>query len=351
MHWLGWLVLGLPAGIALRVFGGPDWSVFAACSLALIPLARWISVAAAHLAAHTGAALGGLLTATFGNAAELIITIFALQRGLVELVKASITGSIIGNTLLITGVSAVVGGFRHGRLKFPVKPTGRHATMMILAVAALGLPAVFARAQSSGQARQNESIGIAVLLLATYAASIYYSHFWRHKKDHPSRDEDSERPEKGWPISRALLLLGGSVVGTTVASELLVHAVDGFSKAAGLSNVFIGLIVIPFVGNVAEHYAAVEAAYDNRIDLSFSIAANSSTQIALFVAPLLVLISLFFDPMDLILQPMELVTLFFSSAIFAYLSVDGETNWFEGVQLLALYLIAAVSFFFVSSGL
>jgi Ca2+:H+ antiporter len=143
-------------------------------------------------------------------------------------------------------------------------------------------------------------------------------------------------------------VLGATIAGTVVASELLVHAVEGFSKAAGLSSVFIRLIVIPFVGNVAEHYAAVEFAAQNRIDLSFSIAANSSTQIALFVAPLLVLISLLYTPMDLILGPMELVTLFFSSAIFAYLSVDGETNWLEGVQVLALYLIAAVSFFFLS---
>jgi Ca2+:H+ antiporter len=348
MRWLGWLVLGLPAAVAARLLGSPEWCVFAGCSLALIPLARWISVAAEHLAAHTGSGLGGLLTATFGNAAELIITFFALRRGLVDLVKASIVGSIIGNTLLITGVSALVGGLRHGRQKFAVKPTGRHAAMMILAVAALGLPAVFARVEPSPQARENESVGIAILLLATYAASIYYSYFWSHRKDKPSLEEEGERPKKGWPIRRALWLLGGAVAGTAVASELLVHAVEGFSKSAGLSPVFIGLIVIPFIGNVAEHYAAVEFAYDDRMELSFSIAANSSTQIALFVAPLLVLISLLFHPMDLTLKPMELVTLFFSSAIFAYLSVDGETNWFEGVQLLALYMIAAVSFFFLS---
>ena len=288
------------------------------------------------------------MTATFANAAELIITIFALRRGLVDLVKASITGSIIGNTLLITGASALIGGWRHGRQKFPVKPMGRHAAMMILAVAALALPAVFARIEKSTQARRNESIGIAILLLFTYAASIYYSHFWRHRKDTPARDEEGERPRQGWPLSRALWVLGATVVGTVAASELLVHAVEGFSRAAGLSSIFIGLIVIPFVGNVAEHYAAVEFAAKNRIDLSFSIAANSSTQIALFVAPLLVLISLFYRPMDLILPPIEIATLLFSSAIFAYLSVDGETNWFEGVQLLALYLIAAVSFFFLT---
>ncbi|HEY1251165.1 MAG TPA: calcium/proton exchanger [Thermoanaerobaculia bacterium] len=349
MKWIGWLALGLPAAVTARVLGAPEWCVFAASAIALIPMAHWISEAAEHLAAHTGAALGGLLTATFGNAAELIITFFALRKGLVDLVKASITGSIIGNTLLITGVSALVGGLKHGRQKFPVKPTGRHAAMMILAVAALGLPAVFARVEPSRTARRNESIGIAILLLATYACSIFYAHFWSHRKDKPSLEEDEgERPKTGWPLSRALWVLGGAVAGTAVASELLVHAVEGFSEAAGLSPSFIGLIVIPFVGNVAEHYAAVDFALANRIDLSFSIAANSSTQIALFVAPLLVLVSLLFHPMDLTLKAIELVTLFFSSAIFAYLSVDGETNWFEGVQLLALYLIAAVSFFFLS---
>jgi len=348
MRWIGWLVLGLPFAAAARILGAPEWCVFAGCSLALIPLARWISVAAEHLAAHTGSSLGGLLTATFGNAAELIITIFALRRGYVDLVKASITGSIIGNTLLITGVSALVGGLKHGRQKFAVKPTGRHAAMMILAVAALALPAVFAQVEPNRQARQNESTGIAILLLVTYAASLYYSYFWSHRRDKPSQDEEGEPHEKGWPVGRALWLLAAAVAGTAAASELLVRAVEGFSKAAGLSPAFIGLIVIPFIGNVAEHYAAVEFAYANRMDLSFSIAANSSTQIALFVAPLLVLISLLFHPMDLALKAIELVTLLFSSAIFAYLSVDGETNWFEGVQLLALYLIAAVSFFFLS---
>jgi Ca2+:H+ antiporter len=348
VKWIGVLALGLPAAAAARLLGAPDWCVFAASAIALIPMAHWISEAAEHLAAHTGAALGGLLTATFGNAAELIITYFALRKGLVDLVKASITGSILGNTLLITGVSALLGGLRHGRQKFPVKPTGRHAAMMILAVAALGLPAVFARVEPSAKARENEAIGIAILLLGTYACSIYYAHFWSHRKDKPSLDEEGERPTAGWPISRALWVLAGAVAGTTVASELLVRAVEGFSEAAGLSAAFIGLIVIPFVGNVAEHYAAVDAALANRIDLSFSIAANSSTQIALFVAPLLVLVSLLFHPMDLTFKAIELATLFFSSAIFAYLSVDGETNWFEGVQLLALYLIAAVSFFFLS---
>ena len=344
-HFVNSLVVGLPIAVASRLFHGPDWLTLAASAISLLPLAAWIGTATEHAAARMGAGVGGLLNATFGNAAELIIAIFALRRGLIDLVKASLTGSIIGNTLLILGLSAFVGGLKHGTQKFAVGPTGRHAAMMILAVSAMALPAVFATVEPNAFVREEVSVGVSVLLLLTYAAYVYFSYFSRQR----DRVPEGEHPvgAKHWSMRKSLLVLGGAVAGTAVASELLVHAIEPVSKGAGLSQFFIGLILIPIVGNVAEHYSAIVFARRNQMDLALSVAANSSTQIAVFVAPLLVLVSLFFRPMDLIFQPIELITLFASSAIFAYISLDGETNWLEGVQLLALYLIAAVAFFFL----
>ncbi len=347
MRWVHALFVGLPIAIACRLLHAPDWCVFVGAVTSLVPLAHWIGEGSEQLAARAGPSLGGLLTATFANAAELIITILALSRGLVDLVKASITGSIIANTLLTMGASALVGGLRHGWQKFPLKPTGRHAAMMILAVAALVVPASFAHMQSSVRAREEVSIGVSILLLLTYAASIYYAHVWVVREDRERADRP-RRARRARPLGPTVGLLAGSVLGATAAGELVVESVQGFSRSAGLSESFIGLILIPLVGNAAEQFAAIRFAADNRIDLSFSIAANSSTQIALFVAPVLVLVSLFYTPMDLVLPSIQLVTLLASSAIFAYLSLDGETNWFEGVQLLALYLIAATAFFFLS---
>ena len=350
MRWLTALILGLPIAVVCRMLDAPAWTVFLASALALLPLAGWIGLGTEHAAARLGSGLGGLLNATFGNAAELIITIFALRRGLVDLVKASITGSIIGNTLLILGLSAFVGGTKHGTQRFDSKQTGHHSAMMILALAGMALPAVFATVEKDAWIREEVSIGVAILLLLTYGAYIYFSYF--SKNAHVDAHDDSHghgHPGKAWSLGRSLAVLGAAVLGTVVASEMLVHSVEPVTRSLGLTEFFVGLIVIPIVGNVAEHYSAIVFARRNKMELAISIAANSSTQIAVFVAPLLVLASLLVgpQPMDLIFQPIELVTLFASSAIFAYVSLDGETNWLEGVQLLALYLIAAISFFFL----
>jgi Ca2+:H+ antiporter len=341
------LIAGLPVALAARLLHGPEWIIFVGAAVALLPLAAWIGTGTEHAAVRVGSSVGGLLNATFGNAAELIIAIFALRRGMVDLVKASLTGSIIGNTLLILGLSAFIGGRKHGTQKFAVKPAGRHAAMMILAVAAMALPAVFATVEKDPFIREEVSIGVSLLLLATYAAYILYSYFSKRvRADEPS-EELHHPPGKAWSLRKSLMVLAGAVVGTAVASELLVHGIESVSDSLGLSQFFIGLIIVPLVGNVAEHYSAIEFASRNRMELALSIAANSSTQIAVFVAPFLVLISLLFRPMDLVFYPIELVTLFASTSIFAYISLDGETNWLEGVQLLALYLIAAVSFYFL----
>lgn len=346
-RFLNLLLIGLPVAIAGRLLDWPDWLSFAGAAAALLPLARWIGLGTEHAAAHVGAGLGGLLNATFGNAAELIITIFALKQGLVTLVKASITGSIIGNTLLVLGLSAFVGGVRHGNQRFDVKAVGRHAAMMILAVSAMALPAVFATVEKSAFVREEVSVAVAILLLATYGAYLYFEYFSRQASREAAVPRAPSRHGAAWTVRKSIAVLCGAVVGTALASELLVHAVEPVSRSLGLSEAFLGLIIIPIIGNVAEHYSAMEFAAQNKMDLSLSIAANSSTQIAVFVAPLLVLVSLLFHPMNLIFAPIELVTLFASSAIFAYVSLDGETNWLEGVQLVALYLIAAVAFYFL----
>jgi Ca2+:H+ antiporter len=216
---------------------------------------------------------------------------------------------------------------------------------MILAVSAMALPAVVATVERDAFVREEVSVGVAILLLLTYAAYVYFSYFSRQRDRHIETAHDEAGPS--WSIGKSLLVLGAAVAGTAVASELLVHAVEPVSRSAGISQLFLGLILVPIVGNAAEHYSAIVFASRNKMDLALSVAANSSTQIAVFVAPLLVLLSLLFRPMDLIFQPIELVALFASSAIFAYISLDGETNWLEGVQLLSLYLIASVAFFFL----
>lgn len=347
MRGISVLLLGLPAAIVCRILHAPEWTIFAASALALVPLAAWIGLGTEHAAARLGSSLGGLLNATFGNAAELIITLFALRSGLTDLVKASITGSIIGNTLLILGLSAFLGGIKNGSQQFEVKTVGRHAAMMILAVSALTLPAVFATVEKSAFIREEVSVGVSILLLVTYGAYLFYSYFSREARAAEASAREAEPAGTAWSLRKSLFVLAAAVVATGVASELLVDAIDPVSKSLGLSQFFVGLIVVPLVGNVAENYGAIKFARRNQMELALSIAANSSTQIAVFVAPVLVLASLFFHPMDLVFQPIELVTLYASTAIFAYVSLDGETNWLEGVQLLALYLIASVSFYFL----
>jgi Ca2+:H+ antiporter len=345
---LPWLIAGLPVALAIRLLRGSPVLTFVAAAIALVPLAAWIGESTEHLATRLGAGLGGLLNATFGNAAEIIISIFALRRGLVVLVKASLTGSIIGNLLLILGTSLVVGGARHGSQRFDAKAVGRHAAMMILAVSAMVLPAVFALFESSPPVREEVSIGVSILLLLTYVAYLYYSYFSAQTRARREAVRALGRPSgRSWTVRRSMGTLAGAILGTVVASELLVEAVEGVTRSLRLSPFFIGVIVVPIIGNVAEHYAAVDFARRNRLELSLSVAANSSTQIAVFVAPLLVLISLAFHPMDLGFQALELGILLASTAIFSFISLDGETNWLEGVQLLALYLIAAVAFFFL----
>jgi Ca2+:H+ antiporter len=355
----------------------PDFLVFVLCAAAILPLSALIGRATEDLADHLGPRFGGLLNATFGNAAELIITLFALKAGLVTLVKASITGSIIGNALLVLGLAAVVGGWRHGVQIFDAREAGRHSTMMILAVIGLYLPAGFATIMRDAVIVEELSVFVAVVLLLTYAAYVAYGIFMpvggprlvvaepsypgatlpaamaspRATASAPRAANSGSKPAPAghrtpWSVRTAGVILFGATLLTALVSELLVRTIEPVTHALGWTELFVGVILVPLVGNVAEHFSAVVVAWKNQMDLSLAIAAGSSTQLALFVAPLLVLASLVLGhPMDLVFVPMELLVLGLATAIFAFISHDGETTWLEGVQLLAVYLMAGVVFF------
>jgi Ca2+:H+ antiporter len=352
--WLYALLVFAPLAVVGHALGAPDLFVFVSACLGLIPLAGLIGHATGQVAAHLGPHAGGLLNATFGNAAELIITLLALNEGLFVLVKASITGSIIGNTLLVLGMALLAGGFRNGLMTYDARMTSLNSTLMLLAVAGLLLPSVFGiLTQENPALLEDVSVPVSAILLVCYAAYLLFvargpGPFGAQPKLR-ARDEAPtvatvSAPE--WSLQRGLLALAAATVGTAIVSEALVGAVEPVTRQFGLSELFVGIVLIPIVGNAAENWAAVRAAWRNHLDLTLSITAGSSTQIPLFVAPVLVFVSLAMArPMTLVFSPLELLVLALSALIFAYISSDGESHWLEGVLLLALYLMTAVVFF------
>jgi Ca2+:H+ antiporter len=348
-----WLYFLIPLGVValvLRALGVRPELVFLTSALGIIPLAGLIGVATEDLAHKIGPKWGGLLTATMGNAGELIIGVMALREGLLSLVKASLTGSIIGNLLLVLGMGLLVGGLRHGRLQFNPKEAGHHSSMMLLALAGLLLPALFAIPVADPILREDISIGIAVILLLVYVAYLIFStrpegQFAVGEEVEEVIHADGRAP---WQPRVALGVLVGATVGTGVLAEVLVGTVEQVAHTLGLSEFFVGIIVVPLVGNVAEHLSAVTLAGKGKIDIAVAIAAGSSTQIALFAAPVLVFAGLLAGhPMDLVFHPIEVAMVAMSAGLFAFVSLDGETDWFESLQLLALYAMAAVVFFFL----
>jgi Ca2+:H+ antiporter len=347
---LNWLLLLVPAAIALE-FLKPDAHtlIFIVSALAIIPLAGWLGTATEQLAHHTGEGIGGLLNATFGNAAELIIAIMAVNRGLYPVVKASLTGSIIGNVLLVFGAAALAGGLKYKDQRFNVTAAREQATLLTLAAIALIMPAAFHALAGPGiRVREDRiSIGISVVLLAAYAAHLWFS-LHTHKQLF-SGERPMERGEKPWTMRRALIVLVAGTALIAWVSEILVGSVEPAAEAFGMTRVFIGIIVVAIVGNAAEHSTAVMLAMKNRMEISLGIAIGSSLQIALFVAPLLVLISHFVgpSPMDLVFTPAEVLAVFVAVMITSQIASDGQTNWLEGVQLLAVYLILAIVFYWL----
>lgn len=348
------LLVFAPVALVLRyAVGGADTWVFITSAIAVIPLAGLIGRATEHLADHVGAALGGLLNATFGNAAELIIAIIALREGYYELVKASITGSIIGNVLLVFGLSALFGGIRHRTPRFNRTAASLGATMLLLAAIALVVPAIFHMIVGQGGTLSEHrlSLLISVILIVTYLLSLLFSlRTHSHLYTGAAATRYHEPTEAGsWSrvTSVTVLLAASAFVG--LMSELLVGSVEHAAAAMGMNEVFIGVILLAMVGNAAEHSAAVLVALKNKMDLSINIAIGSSLQVALFVAPVLVFLSYVIgpQPLDLVFTPMEVVAVGVSVGIMEALSQDGETHWMEGVQLLAVYAILAVAFFFL----
>jgi Ca2+:H+ antiporter len=346
-----YVLLGVgAAAIVARLLGLPAMVIFLLSAAGLIPMAALIGRATEALAHHVGPKFGGLLNATFGNAAELIIGAIALKEGLIPLVKASSTGSIIGNSLLVLGMSVVYGGMRHGVQQFDAREATRNSTMMLIALASLVMPAAFAAVEPNHVLVEEVSVGFAVILLVVYGAYIAFS--LTPAGQVALGEEVGPRPpeegEAAWTRRTAGLVLLAATVGTVVLAETLVGTVESFTHVLGWSQFFVGLVVIPIVGNIAEHFSAVQLAGKNKIETSIAIAAGSSTQIALLVAPILVLLGLFFGHwLTLVFQPHEIIAVGIAAFIFTIVCIDGESNWLEGVQLLALYLMVGIVFFFL----
>ena len=364
---LDWLLIFVLISIALRfipAFENPTALFICAC-LAIIPLAGWMGKATEHLAEHLGQGIGGLLNATFGNAAELIIALFALSKGLEGVVKASITGSIIGNMLLVLGLSLIAGGVKYKTQTFDRTAASTAATALTLGAIALLIPTVFhlvaanvpvAQGGWTPQKEQNLSLAIAIVLIVTYAFTLYFSlvthkeYFVGEAMQGAAQEVGHEEEASGdhWTKGKSILVLLVATGFVALISEFLVGAVEAARGALGFTEVFVGVIVVAIIGNAAEHSSAVLMAMRNKMDLSLGIALGSSLQIALFVAPILLFASyLFGKPMNLEFTIPEVVAVFGSILIVQQICSDGESNWIEGLQLLSVYAILGILFYFL----
>lgn len=338
-------LLFIPIVIIAHYGGVAPTTVFFLAAIAIIPLAKFIGEATEVLSSHTNPGLGGLLNATFGNATELIISIFAIQAGLLEIVKASITGSIIGNLLFVLGTAMLVGGTRHKKQEFNKTAAMASASMLLLAVAALVVPAIFAVTvpQTAGNIVEQLSVLVSLCILIVYGGNLWFM-LYTHK--HLYTDEAAHIEAPRWSIRRSLFILLLSTTTVAWMSEILVSAIRPAMATLGWTELFIGVIVVAMVGNAAEHSSAITMAAKNRMDLAIQISIGSAAQIAMFVAPLLVLISLFMhNPMSLVFNEFELIAIILSVFMSNIVVQDGESNWLEGFQLLSAYAIMAAAFF------
>jgi len=350
---LNWLMIFVPISVVLEFTHANPVAIFVTSALAIIPLAGWMGRATEHLAEKLGQGIGGLLNATFGNAAELIIALMALRKGLFDVVKASITGSIIGNVLLVLGLSVLVGGLKHPKQIFNKTAAMLGSTMLALSAVALLMPAVFHLlvANKPNVREQDLSLEIAIVLLITYVLSLIFTlrtHSYLYSGGIDEQDEEEAIGTHGWSQGRSIVTLLVATVLVALMSEFLVGAVEEASKKLGLTEVFVGVILVAIIGNAAEHSTAVLVALKNKMDLALNIAIGSSMQIALFVAPALVFASYAFGkPMNLLFSPLEVVAIAVSVLVVALIAQDGESNWMEGVLLLAVYTILGLTFYFL----
>jgi Ca2+:H+ antiporter len=357
---LNWLLVFVPISLAADFVLHQPVIVFITSCLAIVPLAGLIGRATEQLAERSGPTVGGLLNASFGNVTELIIGILLVWAGEFEVVKASLIGSILGNLVLVLGAAYLAGGLRHrsGGQRFDAKAARAHSTSLLLAVAGLVMPAVFVVVSQHETTAQTEVISLVVgfVLIVLYVSALVFTLFTSGvngdrrvavaRTTRPPRD--MQEPE--WSARRAVLVLLATALVVGVESELLVGSLEPTLAALHLSRVFVGMFVIAFIGNVAEHASAVLFALRNKMDIAIEIAFSSSTQIALLVAPLLVFISLLAaHHMDFIFNPIEVVAVTLATLIVSVIAMDGRSNWLEGAQLLGVYVILAVSTLFVSS--
>lgn len=341
------LLIFIPVAIMAEYLHWSSLWIFILSALAIIPLAKYIGEATEELTVHTGPALGGLLNATFGNATELIIAIFALQAGLLEVVKASITGSILGNLLLVLGSAIFFGGLKKEKQTFNPTAAKTSASTLLLAVVALVIPAVFLLTSTlpSPIVIEKLSLVVAVVMIGVYLASLFFS-LYTHKHLYT---EDVAKYEGRWSIFKSISILLLATVAVAFMSEMLVGSIEPLVHSFGWTELFIGVIFVAIIGNAAEHTSAITMAIKGKMDLALQISIGSATQIAMFVAPVLVLISLFFHTqMNLVFNTFELVAIIFSVFVVNSIIEDGESNWLEGAQLLLAYIIMAVAFFFYS---
>lgn len=351
-----WMLLLLPLAIALEHFASDrPLLVFAVAGLGIIPLAAYMAQATGSLASKLGPALGGLLNATFGNAAELIIALAALRNGLHDMVKASLAGTIIGNILLVLGVAMVLGGAKNGEQSYDARAARTQATMLTLAVIALILPAAYQSiVPTAGQQLDEISSWIAIALILVYVANVAFTIIASRKPaasvaGHVNAPAADLHHGPEWSSKRALIVLAAVSLGIIWLSEILVGAVEPASHSLGLSDAFTGVFVLAVIGGAAEQATAIVAAQRNRMDLSMSIALGSSVQLALLVAPLLVLLSYVIGPhpMGLVFGPGLVLTILLAVIITGQVASDGRSDWLRGVQLLAVYLILGAVFFYV----
>lgn len=355
---LNWLIVALPVAIWLRWSDASPLLVFVASALAVVPLAGLIGRATEELAARMGPGVGGLLNATFGNGAELLIGAFALQRGLIDVVKASLSGSIIGNLLLVFGLAVVAGGWGRTHQRFSRTAAGAQNATLFLAVVALVMPAVYdISVLGSIEARSPQldrlSLLSAIVLLIAYVAGLVFSlrtHsdvFQALPDRHDEETAEFVQHQPTMSTRAATTLLGVATILTAVAAEILVGSVEQAARSIGLNDMFVGMIIVAIVGNAAEHFSAVLVARRGDMQLAMNIATASSVQIALLVAPVLVLLSWTFGaPMNLVFHPFELFGIALAVGATTLVSLDGESNWYEGVLLLAVYALLAIAVYF-----
>lgn len=358
----GWpylLVPLIPVAVVLELVGAGATLVFLTSALGVIPTAALMGKATEELAARSGPGIGGFLNVTFGNAPELIIALFALGAGLHEVVKASLVGSILGNILLVMGASMLAGGLRRERQEFEPRAASAQALLLLLGTVALIMPAIYALVAAGGlpdaTARavaypgplESLSVGVAVVLLLSYGAGLLFSLKTHRDLFNPS--QDGEHEGEPWTVRRSVVMLAVAGVAVGVMSEILVGSITEASESIGLSPFFVGVIVVAIVGNAAEHWVAIYFAIRDRIDVSINIAVGSAAQIALFVAPVLVLSSFAIGPfpMALVFNGFEIGAIFLAVFIAQEITQRGDTTWFEGVQLLAVYAVLGLTFFFV----